>query len=253
MTAINGTANHYPEGQCTFYADKRYHELTGYYVPWSGNAKDWASMALSYGWTVSSTPVVPSIVCLQAGVQGADGTYGHVGVVESIGKGTVVASNQNWGPYPANITDVTFALGPGVSFIYVKNGSTPAGSSSSSLTTTLSNFVSGNGAGSISIAPNADVSQFLWYLDQIMAIQNPFNVAVQTDNLGPVSFTDPVAWTSAVFGNLFDDTVAITIRAIFLLIGTVIILKVISNFIDFGAVANTVASGAQTFALAGAL
>ena len=247
MTAINGTGNAYPEGQCTYYADSRYHSLTGYYVPWSGNAKDWASQALSYGWTVSSTPVVPSIICLQAGVQGADGTYGHVGVVESIGKGTVIASNQNWGPYPANVTDVTFTPGPGVTFIYVKNGNTPAGASSSSLTTTLTNVITGQG-GSVSIAPNADVSQFLWYLDQIMLIQNPFNVSGTTDSISvlgqTLSFTDPVAWTEGVLGNIFDDMVAITIRTVFLLIGTFIILKVISNFIDFGQVANTISSAA---------
>ncbi len=257
MVAINGTGNGYPQGQCTYYADQRYHALTGYYVPWSGNAKDWASQALSYGWTVSSTPVVPSIMCLQAGVQGADATYGHVGVVESIEKGTFVASNQNWGPSPQNIVNVTFSPGPGVSFISVTNNGKAAGSTSSSLTTTLSSLVTGQGQGP-TIAPNADVTQFLWYLDQIMAVTNPFsNVSNSQDSISfagaNLSFTDPIAWTESVMGNVFDDFVAVMIRSIFLLIGTVIIIKVISNFIDFGSLASSLQSGVETLALAGAL
>jgi surface antigen len=259
MAAINGTGNGYPQGQCTYYADSRYHELTGYYVPWSGNARDWATQALAYGWTVSSTPIVPSIVCLQAGIQGADGTYGHVGVVESIGKGTVIASNQNWGPYPANVTDVTFSVGPGVSFIYAvgPNGKA-AGNSSTSFTTAITNIVTGQGGSKTpTIAPNADVTQFLWYLDQLLLITNPFSTNAATDNISfagaSFSFTDPVAWTEDVLGNVFDDFVALTVRTIFLIIGTVIILKVISNFIDFGAISDTVQSGVQTLAMGAVL
>lgn len=259
MTAINGTGNGYPQGQCTYYADSRYHELTGYYVPWSGNAKDWATQALAYGWTVSSTPIVPSIICLQAGVQGADGTYGHVGVVESIGKGTVIASNQNWGPYPANVTDVTFSVGPGVSFIYAKgaNGKA-AGNSSNSLTDAITNAVTGRGGSGLpTISPNADVTQFLWYLDQLLLITNPFNTNAQQDSINfagaNFSFTDPVAWTESVFGNIFDDFVAITVRSIFIIIGVIIIIKVIGNFIDFGAISDTVGSGVQTLAMGAAL
>lgn len=259
MTAINGVGNGYPQGQCTYYADSRYHELTGYYVPWSGNAKDWSTQALAYGWTVSSTPVVPSIMCLQAGVQGADSTYGHVGVVESVGKGTFVASNQNWGSYPANVVDVTFSVAPGVSFIYASSGGKPAGSKGNTFSNAVSNIITGQGSGGTpTIAPNADVTQFLWYLDQLLAVTNPFaNTSTGNDSINfagaNISFTDPVAWTESVLGNVFDDMVAIMIRSIFLIIGVVIILKVISNFIDFGAISQTVQSGVQTFALAGAL
>lgn len=260
MAAINGTGNSYPQGQCTYYADSRYHELTGYYVPWSGNAKDWATQALAYGWTVSSTPIVPSIICLQAGVQGADATYGHVGVVESIGKGTVIASNQNWGPYPANVTDVTFSVGPGVSFIYAvgPNGKA-AGNNSTSLTDAISNIITGQGGSSVpTIAPNADVTQFLWYLDQLLLITNPFNVPTSNSIIPSIpgvtsSQTDPIAWGESVLGNVFDDFVAITVRAIFILIGVVIIIKVISNFIDFGAISDTVGNGVQTLAMGAAL
>lgn len=252
MAAIQGTGNSYPQGQCTYYADERYHELAGYYVPWSGNAKDWASLALGSGWTVSSTPIAPSIICLQPGIQGANSTYGHVGVVESVGNGTVAASNQNWGPTPQNVVTVDFTPGPGVSFIYAKDAS---GKAAGNTTLSFPQIVQ-NAANAVSLAPNSDMNQFLWWLDQVLLITNPFNVSGAQDTISipgvNVSFTDPVAYTEGVLGNFFDDSVAFLIRIIFLIIGVAIILKVVSNFIDFGAIANTVQQGAQTAALAGA-
>jgi surface antigen len=114
-------SNTYPRGQCTWWASERYHQLTNYYVPWAANAKDWSAQASKYGWKVSSTPTAPSILCLQAGIQGADGTYGHVGVVESLNSnGTVRASSQNWGltaAARASTSYVNFKPGAGVSFI----------------------------------------------------------------------------------------------------------------------------------------
>src|SRR5436309_741561 len=35
---IHGTSNPYPRGQCTWWADQRYHQIHGYYVPWRTNA-----------------------------------------------------------------------------------------------------------------------------------------------------------------------------------------------------------------------
>lgn len=114
-------SNTYPKGQCTWWANERYHQLTGYYVPWSGNAKDWAALASKHLWKVSSTPVYPSIVCLQAGVQGADPAYGHVAVAESANKdGTIHTSDLNWGlsaAARAKVSYVNFKPGAGVSFI----------------------------------------------------------------------------------------------------------------------------------------
>jgi surface antigen len=112
-----GTANHYPAGQCTVYADQRYHDLTGCYVPWSGNAWQWEGLARTAGWNVSSTPHVPSIMCLQGGVQGAS-PLGHVGVVESInGDGSFISSNLNWQPHPTQVLDIKHTPGKGVSFL----------------------------------------------------------------------------------------------------------------------------------------
>jgi len=105
-------------GQCTDWANRRYHALTGYWVPWLGNANQWVAGAYNYGWTVSTKPKVPSIIVLQAGVEGAGG-YGHVAVVESINSdGSVVTSDYNWAGYWAVETFVTFTPGPGVDFVY---------------------------------------------------------------------------------------------------------------------------------------
>jgi surface antigen len=122
-TAPPGTGSYdgFTYGQCTFYADMRYHQLTGFWVPWGGDAYAWASGASASGWIVSSRPHVPSIIVLQAGVQGASG-YGHVAVVERINAdGSVYTSNWNWyaaGGGWARLSYWTFQPGPGVSFVW---------------------------------------------------------------------------------------------------------------------------------------
>ncbi|MDQ2716248.1 MAG: CHAP domain-containing protein [Chloroflexota bacterium] len=91
-----GSLNRFAYGQCTYWANMRYHQLTGHWVPWLGNAYQWSAGARASGWVVSATPKVPSIIVLQPGVQGAGG-YGHVAVVERINSdGSVYASNYNW-------------------------------------------------------------------------------------------------------------------------------------------------------------
>ncbi|MBO0793193.1 MAG: CHAP domain-containing protein, partial [Ktedonobacteraceae bacterium] len=110
--------NRFTYGQCTYWADERYFQLTGVRVPWMGNAYQWAAGASQYGWTVSSTPKVPSIIVLQPGTQYASAAYGHVAVVERINSdGSVYTSNWNWGGGYAQTTYVTFKPGPGVSFV----------------------------------------------------------------------------------------------------------------------------------------
>ena len=105
-------------GQCTYWANMRYHELTGMYVAWQGNAYQWSYGASAAGWIVSGTPKLHAIVVLQPGVEGA-GPYGHVAIVERINAdGSVVTSNWNWAGNWGNETYVTFTPGPGVSFVY---------------------------------------------------------------------------------------------------------------------------------------
>jgi surface antigen len=113
----------FAEGYCTQWANDRYYALTGYGVPWLGNAYEWSWNAPSYGWTVSDTPNPngPSIIVLQPDVY-QSGSLGHVAVVESPGDydaaaGTVVTSNQNWRGVGVISTE-TFSLGAGVSFVW---------------------------------------------------------------------------------------------------------------------------------------
>lgn len=108
-------------GQCTYGADLYYHQLTGNWVPWGGDAWEWASGARAYGWNVSSTPVVPSIIVLQPFVQGASG-LGHVAVVVKINSdGSVLTYGMNWyanGGGWDRWSYWTFQPGPGVSFVW---------------------------------------------------------------------------------------------------------------------------------------
>jgi surface antigen len=114
------TPDRFAYGNCTYWADIEYHNLTGYWVAWIGNADQWAGGASAAGWIVSSTPHVPSIIVLQPYVQGAGG-FGHVAVVLKINSdGSVLTSNMNW---YANggwniVSDWTFTPGPGVSFVW---------------------------------------------------------------------------------------------------------------------------------------
>jgi surface antigen len=116
--SYGGNGNHFYYGQCTYWAAMRYHELTGKWVPWLGNANQWAAGARSFGWIVSSTPKLHSIIVLQAGVQGS-GYYGHVAIVEQVNSdGSVLTSNWNWLGNWGVKTMVVFTPGSGVSFVY---------------------------------------------------------------------------------------------------------------------------------------
>ncbi len=109
----------WPLGVCTYWANLDYHNLTGYWVNWTGNAYQWAYGASMAGWVVSSTPKVYSIMVLQPGVQGASG-FGHVAVVTGISGNIVHTSNMNW--YAGGgwdiVSEYDFTVGPGVSFIW---------------------------------------------------------------------------------------------------------------------------------------
>ena len=117
-TGSGGIGNHFFWGQCTFWAAFRYHQLTGLWVPWLGNAGEWAYNAPAFNWHVSYTPRVGSIIVLAPGVQGA-GWYGHVAIVESINAdGSLTTSNFNWAGSFGIMTYVTFYPGAGVSFVW---------------------------------------------------------------------------------------------------------------------------------------
>lgn len=118
---IRGTYNNFPYGQCTWWADQRYYQLTGIYVPWTtnSNANLWRLRALQYHWNVSSTPKLGSIMMLSPGVEGAF-SDGHVAVVEKLlGNGRVDASQMNWGGQTGVVTHYIFTAAPGVYFISI--------------------------------------------------------------------------------------------------------------------------------------
>jgi surface antigen len=114
-----GHRNVFPYGECTWWADQRYYQIHGVFVPWTtqSDAWQWTARAYQFGWHVSGSPSVGAIIDLQPWVQGAYG-LGHVAVVEQVlSNGHVIASNMNWGGYPWQVTYVEFAPGPGVTFI----------------------------------------------------------------------------------------------------------------------------------------
>ncbi|GAC1393384.1 MAG: hypothetical protein NVS4B11_28960 [Ktedonobacteraceae bacterium] len=114
-----GNRNVFPYPACTWWADQRYYQLHGYYVPWTTNAMawQWTARAYDFRWHVSNRPTVGSIINLQPWVQGAYGG-GHVGVVEQVlDNGHVIASNMSWGANPYAVVYWQFAPGPGVTFI----------------------------------------------------------------------------------------------------------------------------------------
>ena len=114
-----GSGNVFPYGSCTWWANQRYFQLHGVFVPWrtQSEAWEWTARAYQFGWHVSSAPTVGSIVDLQPWVEGAYGG-GHVAVVERVlPGGRVIASNMSWGAYPWQVTYVQFTPGPGVTFI----------------------------------------------------------------------------------------------------------------------------------------
>lgn len=111
--------NPFPYGQCTWWADQRYYQLHGVFVPWhtNANAWQWATRAYQFGWSVSVVPHVGDIMVLQPGIQGAY-YMGHVAVVEQVlSSGRFVASSMNWGANRWSVTDTQFYAGPGVSFL----------------------------------------------------------------------------------------------------------------------------------------
>ena len=89
--------NHFYAGYCTWLAAEEAHSAWDVWVPWFGDAGDWAAGARSSGWSVSTAPEVNSLLAMPRNVQGS-GSAGHVGWVvgvDSDGTGVTVES-MNW-------------------------------------------------------------------------------------------------------------------------------------------------------------
>jgi surface antigen len=242
----------YPD-QCTWWASERYHQLTGVWVPWNGNAYQWSANAVTNGWIVTNNPPkgIASIICLQAFAgQGVDPIYGHVAVVESVNSdGSVTTSDENWnygpiigrvgsGQWP--IRQVVFWPGNGVNFIYASTNAVSQPSNGSVLST-LTSIPS-------HLAPDASVTQFLVAADQYLTFTNPFDVGpVQQDTVLGATFNDPVDYLEKLTTNLFNDTRAIALRSVFFFLGFFLLYKVLAHFVDFAGIVQQSAQIAARF------
>ena len=74
-------------------------------------------------------------------------------------------------------------------------------------------------------------------LDQVMVIDNPFAVQGST--------SDPIGWITEIGGALWNDSVAIGLRTLFLLVGAWMILRVVNEFIDYGALIGAITGGSS--------
>ena len=79
-----GTGHRFPYGYCTWYvAQKRY-------VPWGGNAGTWLYHAKVRGYKTGKTPRKGAIMV------SSESWWGHVAIVEKVGKGTITVSEMNY-------------------------------------------------------------------------------------------------------------------------------------------------------------
>ena len=90
--------NMYPAGQCTWYAYNRRAEMGIGTPSYLHNGGEWYLTAPAYGLRVDHSPQVGAAISFLPGQDGADGSYGHVAVVEAVyGDGTFLISEMNWG------------------------------------------------------------------------------------------------------------------------------------------------------------
>jgi CHAP domain len=115
--------------QCTTYV-ANYYGLPGNYP----DAKDWPGWLSGLEWMQDSGPSVGDIIVFQPGVAGADGTYGHVAIVEGVtedgnGQWIITMDSAHWagGTSPSlsnagctDVTEASFTLNDGdnVSFYW---------------------------------------------------------------------------------------------------------------------------------------
>lgn len=116
----------------------------------------------------------------------------------------------------------------------------------STLTTGSSNVAPVGGAGAsfslptVSIGPNDDVTTVLWTIDEIMQVVPPWNVVnAQQDSILGTTFTDPISWFEGFLFNVGLDLVALLLRFILLAWGLALGYKVLSTFVDLGALQSS--------------
>ena len=100
-TSNGDYGNGYVAGQCTWWADERRRQMGIGTPSYLGNGGQWYATAPSYGLRVDHSPQVGAAISFLPGQAGADGFYGHVGVVEAVNGNTITISEMNaaGGPY----------------------------------------------------------------------------------------------------------------------------------------------------------
>ena len=97
-TSNGDYGNAYAAGQCTYWAYERRRQMGIGTPSYLGNGGFWWRSAPAYGLRVDHTPQVGAALSFLPGQDGADGTYGHVAVVEAVyGDGTFQISEMNVG------------------------------------------------------------------------------------------------------------------------------------------------------------
>jgi surface antigen len=80
---VGAAHNHFFAGYCTWLAAEHAHAEWGVWLPWFGDAGDWASPASAAGWLVTPLSTLGSIAAMPRGVQGS-GRDGHVAWVIAV-------------------------------------------------------------------------------------------------------------------------------------------------------------------------
>jgi len=243
-TVKAGDGNNYPLGQCTWWADERYHQLTGYYNPWNhtgqGNANQWLQRAKDYGWNTDTKPPkgIPSIICLQGFTQGATSSLGHVAIVEKVNSdGSVLTSNMNWragqpfstnlntGGYP--VTQVTFRQGTGVSFLWAGGGALSNNGSGEGGATTYTplleqvheTLVNVPGFYGMALALN-ELEKFPGWINLVDPSQTAFGVNF-----------DVVGWIRSLGATCTDNFAPFAVRAMLVSLGIFILLMLVVKIV----------------------
>jgi surface antigen len=91
------SGNHFAPGYCTWGAAEEAQRAWGVWLPWYGDAGDWAAAATDAGWRVSAVPQPLSIAAMPRGIQGS-GSDGHVAWVLTVSSdgGTITVRSMNW-------------------------------------------------------------------------------------------------------------------------------------------------------------
>lgn len=94
-TSNGDYGNAYVSGQCTWWTYNRRKQLGINTPSYLGNGGFWWQSAPRYGLRVDHNPEVGAAISFLPGQAGADRTYGHVGVVESVNGNSILISEMN--------------------------------------------------------------------------------------------------------------------------------------------------------------